>query len=152
MAADRELVTQTHDDVISGIQDGSWPRSVDGPLSWKQGRRDKKGSQKQRGLCLDPTSYNPAVQTHSWDSWGNLNRAWALRIQGMTVNLTGRQQHYGCDKTWSVSPKPSSEQQGLCGGETGKGAGPAVLYRVPADSRECVVLKGTLNVSAMTVE
>lgn len=37
-------------------------------------------------------------------------------------------------------------------GESGKEAGPVVLYRVPDDSRECVVLKGTLNVSAMTVE
>lgn len=29
---------------------------------------------------------------------------------------------------------------------------PPLPYRVPADSRECAVLKGTLNVSAMTVE
>ena len=70
----------------------------------------------------------------------------------MTVNLTGGPQHYGCDKTRSASPKSSSEQQGLCVGESGKEAGPDVLYCVPDDSRECVVLKGTLNVSAMTVE
>lgn len=44
--------------------------------------------------------------------------------------------------------------KGLCVREPRTGAGPesTLPYRVPADSRACVVLKGTLNVSAMTVE
>lgn len=58
--------------------------------------------------------------------------AWVSRTQGATLVLC---------KASDTQSTPGKEQ-----------SWPPLPYRVPADSRECAVLKGTLNVSAMTVE